>query len=105
MRRSKARNRVRLPNQAGASATYYGDSYDAGTEINTEDLADIVPPCQSLIGIVDDHGSGGTGTTNPLLAEGGVVHHHLGIKGIADLVPAVHGWTGPTSMIEITRLD
>ena len=27
------------------------NAYDAGTEMNTEDFADMVPPCQGLIGV------------------------------------------------------
>lgn len=38
------------------------------------------------------------------LAEGGVITHHAGILGSADLVPAVHGWTDPVTKIEITRV-
>jgi hypothetical protein len=74
--------------------------YDAGTEINTEDFADIVPPCQGLIGV--SSGEAGTGVSNPALAEGGVIHHHAGIQGGADLVPAVHGWDVDEPVAEIT---
>jgi hypothetical protein len=35
---------LRLPSKLGQSAMYYMAAYDAGSEINTEDFADIVPP-------------------------------------------------------------
>ncbi|MDH3303534.1 MAG: hypothetical protein OES24_23765, partial [Acidimicrobiia bacterium] len=57
-------------------------------------------PCAPLTGFGDQ---GGTGVTNPGLAEGGVITMHPGIAGGADLDPAVHGWTGPVAMVEITR--
>ncbi len=95
-------NSLRLPRREGHSVTVETAGYDAGTEANTEDLADIVPPCQGLIGV--SSGEPGTGTSNPALAEGGVIAHHAGILGVADLVPAVHGWdTGaPVARITVT---
>ena len=83
---------IRLP-KAGTSDTYRGMAYDAGTEKNTEAYADLVPPCDEL---------GQTGESNPALAENGVVTHHAGIHGGADLVPAVHGWTGPVVKVTIS---
>jgi hypothetical protein len=96
---------VKLPAQVGTSASGAFFAYDAGTEINTEDLADIVPPCQALSGVSDDMGAPGTGMTDAALAEGGVIHHHGGIVGGSDLLPSVHGWdtSAHVSMIEITR--
>ncbi|MEP6468227.1 MAG: spondin domain-containing protein [Chloroflexota bacterium] len=82
-------DRVQLPNQVGDSLSVGTASYDAGTEINTEDFADIVPPCQALMGV--SSGEAGTGMSDPALAEGGVIHHHPGIEGGADLLPDVHG--------------
>jgi hypothetical protein len=49
-------------------------------------------------------GEPGTGMSNPALAEGGVIHHHLGIEGGADLLPEVHGWTDPVTLVTITRV-
>jgi len=96
-------DRVRLPSAVGESVTLFTNGYDSGTEINTEDFADIVPPCQGLIGV--SSGEPGTGTSNPALAEGGVIHHHEGILGIAALVPAIHGWTDPVAEVVITRVS
>jgi len=73
-----------LPAEIGDRSSMLTAGYDAGTEINTEDFADFVPPCQGLIGV--SSGEPGTGTTNPALAEGGVIHHHLGIAGGGDIV-------------------
>jgi hypothetical protein len=93
---------LRLPKDVGETVTVQSAGYDAGTELNTEDFADIVPPCQGLVGV--STGEPGTGTSNPALAEGGVIHHHPGIAGGADLVPAVHGWTDPVAEISVERV-
>ena len=82
--------------------TVYSAGYDARTEANTEDFADIVPPCQGLIGVSSD--DPGTGTSNPALAEDGVIIPHAGIHGGVDLLPEVHGWGDPVAKIEIERV-
>jgi hypothetical protein len=96
-------NSVPLPMHVGQSVVRVTNGYDAGTELNTEDFDDLVPPCGPLTG-VDSMGRG-TGTSNPSLAEGGVIHHHSGIQGVADLIPAVHGWTNPVARVTITRVE
>ena len=90
---------VRLPRH---KITVYTAGYDARTEANTEDFADIVPPCQGLIGVVSD--DPGTGMSDPLLAEDGIVIPHAGINGGVDLVPEVHNWSDPVTKIEIERV-
>jgi Spondin_N len=95
-------NSLSLPKKAGDSVTALTAGYDAGTELNTEDFADIVPPCQGLIGV--SSGEPGTGVSNPALAEGGLIHHHPGIRGGADLLPAIHGWTDPVARIDVTAI-
>lgn len=91
----------RLPSAVGQTRVYQTNAYDAGSEINTEKFADIVPPCQGLIG---ETGSPGTGMSNPALTEGGVIHGHPGITGTEDGLSAeVHGWTGPVAQVSITR--
>ncbi len=77
--------------------------YDAGTEMNTEDYADLVPPCQGLFGV--SSGKMGTGETNPMLAENGVVSYHAGIQGGADLMPEEKDWNNPVAKITITAVD
>ncbi|MGI9600699.1 MAG: spondin domain-containing protein [Acidimicrobiales bacterium] len=94
---------LRLPNRAGTSTIAYVNAYDAGTERNTEDFDDLVPPCGPLTGV--DSGGAGTGMTNPALAENGVIHAHTGVTGSADLVPAVHDWDDPVAKITVTRVD
>lgn len=89
--------------QASGSQTVDKDAYDAGTETNTEDFADIVPPCQGLIGVSSD--DDGTGASNPDLAEGGVISSHGGVQGGTDLTVADHGWTGAVARVTITADD
>ncbi|MGD2071496.1 MAG: spondin domain-containing protein [Gemmatimonadota bacterium] len=92
---------VHLPPRVGQSVVLTADAYDAGTEMNTEDFTDLVPPCQVITnGSVAEPGSG---MSNPALMEGGVIHHHDGILGGADLDPAFHGWDDPVVTIEIVR--
>ena len=94
---------IKLPNQVGATGTWMASGYDAGTETNTEDFADIVPPCPALTGVQSmDPGSG---MSNPALAQNGVIQHHTGIAGGVDLLAGLHGWTGPVARITIRRLD
>lgn len=90
---------VRLPNYR---KTFYAASYDARTETNTEDFVDMVPPCQGLIGVSSD--DPGTGMTNTLLAEDGIVIPHVGIIGGVDLFPEVHGWSDPVAKIQVVRV-
>ena len=90
---------VRLPND---KMTVYTAAYDARSEVNTEDFADIVPPCQGLIGVSSD--DMGSGMSNPMLAEDGVVIPHAGINGGIDLFPEVHNWSDPVTKIEIERI-
>lgn len=82
-------------NANGQTKVVYGFAYDAGTEVNTEDYQDLVPPCDGL---------GQTGMSNPALAENGVVHPHSGIQGVATLDPAVHGWSGAVIRVEIEEV-
>jgi hypothetical protein len=85
----------RLPRWIGESSTVYAGAYDAGTEFNTELTADLVPPCDGDL-------STGTGESNPLLAEGGVIRRHGGITGAGDL-GAVYDWIDPVIRVTITR--
>jgi hypothetical protein len=98
-------NGLRLPSRVGRMVTADTAGYDAFTEINEEDFAHIVPPCQGLIGV--SSGEAGEGVSNPALAEGGVISHHQGIRGGNDLLPEVHGWDTdePVATITVTRID
>ena len=82
--------------------TIYAKSYDARTEMNTEDFADMVPPCQGAIGV--SSGEEGTGASDPTISEDGIVIPHPGIAGGEDLLPSVHGWDGPVVKIQIERM-
>jgi hypothetical protein len=91
-----------LPRQVGEEIVFGTNGYDGGTEINTEDFADIVPPCQALVGVMSD--DPGTGVSNPALAENGSIRHHAGVEGGVDLVPSIHGWNDPVSKVRIRRI-
>ena len=96
---------VRLPKKVGDTISLTANAYDAGTEVNTEDLADIVPPCQGLTGVADDMGAPGTGMSDPVLAEGGVITSHPGVAGVADLLADLHDWHDPVATVVIERTD
>lgn len=89
----------KLPSGVGHSVTIDAKAYDAGTEQNTEALADLVPPCSG--------GETGTGNSNPDLAEGGVISAHGGITNAggdpALLDPAVWDFEQPVASYTITR--
>ena len=97
-------NHVRLPADVGDTVRIGAKAYDAGTETNTEDFADIVPPCQGLVGV--SSGDPGTDVSDATLLENGVIHHHAGIQGGSDLVSDPHGWDvdRPVVRIVITRI-
>jgi hypothetical protein len=92
---------LRLPREVGQTMMRQLLAYDAGTEMNTEAWADLVPPCAHLTGFGDQ---GGTGASDPALAESSIITRHRGIQGTADLVPSIHGWHGPVATIEVTKL-
>ena len=95
--------RARLPNAVGQMKSFHTRAYETGTEINTEDFADIVPPCPGLTGVPST--DPGTGMSDPALAEGGVVGRHPGIRGGNDLDPSIHGWGSKISEIVIKRIS
>lgn len=96
-------NGLHLPDEVGETVRVGMAGYDAGTEINTEDFADIVPPCQGLVGV--STGEAGSGVSNPALFENGVIHHHGGVDGGADLTD-IHDWDvdRPVARIVVTRI-
>lgn len=94
---------MELPKRVGETVQFVTNAYDAGTEINTEDFADLVPPCPALSGVPSS--VPGSGMSNPALAENGVVTHHAGIQGIADLSQAIHGWTDPVALVVVERVN
>ena len=90
-----------LPKKVGEEISIYLGAFDAGTEINTEDFADIVPPCQVLGGVSSE--DSGSGASDPALAEGGVIRPHPGIMDRSDLVSGIHGWADPVAMFTVRR--
>ncbi len=85
---------VQLPRQKGSSTKVYVFAWDAGTEVNTDALADFVPPCSG--------GTTGTDMSNPDLAEGGVIAPHPGLRGEAATMWAFDA-DAPVAVFEITR--
>ncbi|AUV82815.1 hypothetical protein C2R22_15180 [Salinigranum rubrum] len=92
---------VPLPIQRNSSVTYYPQGYDAGTEMNTEMFADLVPPAQALTG--ENRGVDGTGMSDPDLAEDGVITPHPGISGVGD-VPEAFDWPEPAASLVVERI-
>lgn len=92
-----------LPTEVGESVAYFSDAYDAGSEVNTETLADMVPPCQPLVGVSSD--AEGTGESNPDLAENGVISPHAGITGEADLDADIHAVPESPAAIIVERIS
>jgi hypothetical protein len=86
---------ARLPRWVGDAKTFYGNAYDAGTEVNTESYADLVPPCDM---------AGMSGMSNSELAENGVVHGHEGIAEVGDLTVKEHGWMDPVLEVMVSRI-
>lgn len=95
---------VVLPRRLRKPRTVRAIAYETRSEQNTEVFADIMPPCQGLIGASSPSGAPGTAQSNPALAESGVVIPHSGIVGNAELDPSVHGWGNPVSKIVIERM-
>jgi len=71
--------------------TLFVPAWDAGSEVNDEDCANIPGPA---CGDTDQSGQ----------PEGGFVHIHNGMHGSPDLDPAVYDWRNPVARIDIRRL-
>ena len=91
-----------LPATVGERSIFFSGAYDAGTEINTESFADLVPPCQGVVGVTSE--VEGAGESNPELAEGGVLAAHQGIGGEADLDAMTHGVAENPALVVIERV-
>jgi len=77
---------------------YHAAGYDAGTEANDERSASIVDPC-FVIGPTTGPADGNARTPTD-----GVIAHHPGIQGGAELDAAAHGWEDPVARITIQRV-
>ncbi len=84
-------NSVRAPKHG--SITYTALAYDAGSEPNDEDCANIPGPV-----------CGGVGESSDAGGEG-YVHVHAGIHGIGSLDPAERDWRNPVARITVRRVD
>lgn len=64
-------------------------AYDAGSELNNEEIAFIPGPC----------------CNNPFVRdpEGALIRMHEGITGRGDLSPETYGWSGPVARIQVSR--
>lgn len=101
-------NAGRLPRAKGRTVRIPVFDYDAGTEENTEDFADLPSACQGAIGVKSTLGAAGTYATDWSLAEDGVVSRHDGVFGASDdgLVPDVHDWSPKkVATFSVTRVD
>jgi hypothetical protein len=92
-----ALRRVRLP-RGSKPRTYYARAYDAGTELNEETSATVVDPCFAVGPTM------GSADGNARTATNRSVRYHRGIKGGADLDPALHGWKGPIARVTVRRI-
>jgi Spondin_N len=64
-------------------------AYDAGSELNNEEIAFIPGPCCNHPFVRDP--------------EGALIRMHEGITGRGDLSPATYGWSGPVARIQVSR--
>jgi hypothetical protein len=101
-------NAALLPRAKGRTVNVPVRDYDAGTEYDTEDFADLTPGCQGAIGVKSRFGALGTTMTDWTLAEHGVVGRHEGVFGASDdgLLEDVHGWNPRRiATFSVTRVD
>jgi hypothetical protein len=97
-------NSIELPLVIGKERVVELRGYETSTERNTELLADIMPPCQGIIGVASSTKAPGTAQSNPALAEKGSIVAHRGVTGSGDLQVARHGWAEPVAKLTITRV-
>jgi hypothetical protein len=91
---------VKLPKVG--SATFYLNAYDAGSEDNTEASADIVDPCSGIGPFALAGDPNGNENDAVDTSPRGVITHHPGIAGGADLDADAHGWDGPVAKVTVT---
>jgi len=88
----------RLPQWEGQSRTYYLRAYDAGSELNTENRADIVPaPFCNSEGL-----EGGSGVDQPEIDGFGRINRHPTLQGVGDM-PLSFDWRGPVMAVTVTN--
>jgi hypothetical protein len=74
----------------GGTVTVMLNTWDAGSEENTELGAHIPGPCCTGAGVR-------VPTEEP-------IHRHRGILGTGDLDPGVYGWDDPSASVTVTRI-
>jgi hypothetical protein len=82
-------NGIELPRWSSETLAY---AYDAGTELNTEDCAEIPGPQCGGVGYVAGGGEG-------------YVHIANGIHGIGDLEPETFDWRNAVARVQVRRVD
>lgn len=90
-------NGVALP-RGNRPATFYPNTYDAGTEANDQLSSHIVDPCFAI------GPTGGPADGNLRTATTGVIARHPGIEEVGDLDPDVHGWRDPVARVTVQRV-
>ncbi len=84
---------LRAPRAIGATRDYFAVGYDAGSEPNDEDCANIPGPTCGGAGPSPDEGGEG------------YIHVSRGIAGSDSLTAAGYDWRNPVARISITRLN
>ena len=92
-----------FPRRVGESRTRFVRGKDAGTEMNTENFSDMVPPCPAITGVETDEM--GTGASNPDLAQNDVIRPHPNVRGVEDLLRSLHRWRGPVGKVVVERIE
>jgi len=85
-------NSVRVAKRG--SVTYYSPGYDAGSEANDENCANIPGPTCQGVGLSPGENDG----------DEGYVHVHRGMHGIGSLAADVYDWRNPVARITISRV-
>jgi hypothetical protein len=91
-----ALNGVPGPTKPEQRTMFISPAYDAGSEFNDEDCANIPGPPDVC---------SGEGVSDPASDDEGFVHIHAGIHGITtQLEPATYDWRNPVASIRVKRV-
>jgi hypothetical protein len=91
-----AMNGVPGPTKPEQVTMFISPAYDAGSEFNDEDCANIPGPPDVC---------SGEGVSDPASDDEGFVHIHAGIHGITtQLEPATYDWRNPVASIRVKRV-
>lgn len=92
---------VALPSSGSAEA--FGDAYDAGTEKNTEEFADV--PCGIDDRCTTVQGFQPSGHTDPDPDTEGYVFVSAGMKGLGNIPDQLLDWQNPVALVSVKRVD